>query len=260
MPERIWVYLALVAVLLLTGAFLMYYRIRTIRLLGCSVIGLWVCVFFLAVLLAEFILPAPQYYINARDARYGGSLNEILEREVRNSGITYEEGSFRILESDSMHLNHLFLCSYRVAGGDELRIFRFEKNIFGNMKPAEFFTEAIPQDGNPNNFYRDIIEDGIFGTYLVTAGYAPEGTVLESRVANGFHIDALHLQGYFLIGELAYETWKKYALQFAAYFLIPLIFRIFKKRHGSERFYSGWKKGEKFIQIQYEEKEDNSEI
>ncbi len=260
MPEQIWVYLALIAALLLTGVFFMHYRIRTIRLLGCSIIGLWGCVFFLTVLLAEFILPAPQYYINSRDAKYGGSLNEILEREVRNSGISYEEGSFRILDSGSMHLNHLFLCSYRVADRDELCVFRFEKNIFGNMKPAESFAETIPQDGNPDHFYRDIIEDGFFGTYFVTAGYAPENTVWKGSASSGFHIDAIHLQGYFLLVELAYETWKEYTLRFAIYFLIPLISRIFNKRHESGRFYTGWKKGEKVLQIQYEDKEDNAEI
>ncbi|HWR23135.1 MAG TPA: hypothetical protein VN366_06590 [Feifaniaceae bacterium] len=254
MPARIWVYLAWLVILLLTIPFYKKYRVRTMRLLGCSVIGLWVCVFSLAVLLGEFVLPAPQYYISARDARYGGSLNEILEREARNSGIAYEEGSFRILESGSMHLNHLFLCSYRVAGRDELRIFRLEKNIFGNMKPAEPFAETVPQDGNPDHFYRDIVEDGFFGTYLVTAGYAPEGTVWNGRVADAFYFDAIHLQGHFLVMELANEKWKLDVLQFAILFLIALIPRVFNKKYEPERFYTGWKKGEKLFQMQCEDK------
>ena len=258
MPAWIWVCLALAAILLLTIPFVKKYRIRTVRLLGCSILGLWFCAFALTILLGEFILPAPQYYINSRDSRYGGNLNEILEREARNSGIAYEEGSFRILESGSMHLNHLFLCSYRVAGRDELRIFRFEKNIFGNMKPAESFAETIPQNGNPDHFYRDIVEDGFFGTYLVTAGYAPEGTVWNGSVVNGFRIDAIHLQGYFLVVELANEKWKLDVLQFAILFLIALIPRIFNKKYEPEKFYTGWKKGEKLLQIQYEDKENNT--
>ena len=229
------------------------FRIRSIRLLGCDVTGLWLCLFFLAVLLVEFILPAPQYYINARDPRYGSNLNKILEQEALNAGIDYEEGSFRILESRSLHLQHLFLCSYRVDGSDEARIFHLEKNIFGNMKPAEPFLNAqpIPQDGDPEHFYRSFVNDGFFGTYLVTAGYAPADTVWDGRVVNGFYIEAIHLQGHFLIVELIEESWKKSAVRLLLYFLILLIGRIFHKKYKAEKFYTGWKKGDKLFQIRF---------
>lgn len=235
-----------------------------IRVFGCELFRLLIIVIFLSMMIFAIILPMPQYYIKHQD--YMGaydyepgsrpSLNRILEEEAQKSGIRYDKGSFEILDSHGMSFNHLFLCSYRINGTQEVRIFHFEKNIFGNMKPKYPLSQSyiIPKSADEDDFYRAYVEDGIFGGYLLTAGYASETTVLKNYKLNHFRVDQVHPSNYFMWIELVHEPWKTELVKFILTFLFILVLGTFLNRYRKPvKFYSGWRKGDKIFQRRIEE-------
>lgn len=235
---------------------------KTIRFFGFELFRLLTVVLLISLLAAVFILPIPQYYIKGNgmlpssDEAAAFSLNKILEREAKKAGIEFDEGSFQILDSYGMNLHHLFLCSYRVDGGEDVRVFQFEKNIFGNMKPREPLNKSyiLQKSSNVDDYYHDYISDGIFGGYLVTAGYAAKNTVLKNYQLNHFYIEQLHPSGYFLWVELADTPWKKYLIQLSLLMAIVLIRNLVmgqkgRTAHMNTAFYSRWSPGQNVLQF-----------
>ena len=244
--------------------FLAFYMVkilglRTMRVFGIELFGFLLIVLILTLITIEIVLVMPQYYIKHQafsdnfEPRSKFSLNRILEHEVKKAGIDFDDGSFEILDSHGMSFNHLFLCSYRINGKEEVRILPFEKNIFGDMKPKYPLSETynmIPQSNNRDDYYYDYVEDGILGGYLVTAGYASENTVVENYQLNHFYIDQIHPSNYFLWVELVKEPWKSELAKFALILLGGyLVSYLNSKNRVPIKFYSRWRKGDKIFQV-----------
>ena len=244
---------------------------RTIRFLGFELFRLMIVISLISVFIVVFVLPMPQYEIKgsgrfstADDSSF--SLNKILERKAKSSGIRFDAGSFRILDSYGMNLHHLFLCSYQVDGKETVRVFQFEKNIFGNMKPQGSLRQApiLTRSENENDYYRNYISDGIFGGYLVTAGYAGEDTVLKNYRLNHFYMEQLHPSGYFLWIELVDTPWKKFLIQFLLVFAIILIRDLVLRQNNKTArehtaFYTRWSPGQKFFELIEEQPDHDCE-
>lgn len=239
------------------------YRVKIIfiRVFGFELSTVLIYIFILIYLIGEFILPMPQYYIKhqdnkeiVRDLRF--SLNKILEEEVLKSEINFDAGSFKIINSQGMNFNHLFLCSYQINGKEEVRVFIFEKNILGNMKPKYPFggTNIISKDNDDNDFYKTYVNDGILGEYMIIAGFASEEMVLEDYRLNNFIIEEVHPFNYFMWVELVSEPWK---LQFV--WLIKVVIsgfilgKICNKNLKPIKFYYKWKKGDAIFKCIKEE-------
>lgn len=219
-----------------------------IRVFGFEVIGLLVYLLVLIFIIGEFIIPMPQYYIKHREAKEV-TLNEIIEKEVLNSGIKFDDRSFKILDSHGMHFNHLFLCSYEIDGIEEVRFLHFEKNIFGNMKPKYPLNgdNKIPAKSSRDDFYHAYVKDGIFAGYLVVAGFDAPSSELIFGLSK-YRIEAIHQKGYFMWVEMAKEPWKSELIKFFLYgALVYIISRWQNDKIQPIKFYIKWKKGDKII-------------
>lgn len=253
-----WFCLIFIILLSVFSILFLTMEIQAVRVFGFELLRSLLLCFFIIIVTVEIILPIPQYDIKHQpffassepDSKF--SLNRILENEAEESGIRFDPGSFKILDSQGMNFHHLFLCEYQINGKEEVRVFEFQKNFFGNMKPAYPLSEAyiIPKFGNSDDFYHDYIEDGIFGGYLVTAGYASENTALERHELNRFHMDQLHPSGYFMWIELVDEPWKSELWKFA-FFLIAILLgnRFRRKNRLPQKFYTQWRAGDKIFQV-----------
>lgn len=175
----VYIYIASLFTIVLLKILCNIKGIKVVRVFGFELFVSLLMSLCLLVIIMQFILPIPQYYIkqqgkidrNAYIAEY--SLNKILEDEAHKAGIQLDKGTFKIIESYGLNFNHLFLCTYQVNGEEEARLFHFEKNIFGNMKPKYTLSEStnlIKKSKDNNDYYSDYFEDGIFGGYLLTAG------------------------------------------------------------------------------------------
>jgi hypothetical protein len=254
-----WIYLLIFISLILLLLIYNFGKVKVIRVFGCELLGILLCILALTLLIGEILVPMPQYYIKHQgymsmdtSDRNKFSLNKILEKEALKSGIQFDPGSFRILDSHGMHFNHLFLCSYQVDGKEEVRVVQFEKNIFGNMRPKCPFNEAyiIPRDGNNDTFYRVYVRDGIFGGYLVTAGFASEDTVLENYQLNNFRMEKIHPSpNYFMWVELVSEPWKFELIKVILLAIFIFISgKIVNQNREPIKFYSKWRIGDKIFQ------------
>lgn len=251
----LWIYILFL--MFLAFSILRIIGLRTIRIFGLELFRFLLIVFLLTLITAEIILPIPQYYIKHQafsdnfEPSSKFSLNRILEHEVKDAYIQHDEGSFKILDSHGMSFNHLFLCSYRTGGKEKVRIFHFEKNIFGDMKPKYPLSESyvIPESDNRDGYYNDYVEDGILGGYLVTAGYAAQNTVVENYQLNHFRMDQIHPSNYFLWVELVKEPWKSGLTRFAMMlFAVFLVSYLNYKNRVPAKFYCRWRKGDKIFQ------------
>ena len=255
-----WIYLLILLSMVLLPMIYKFREIKVIRVFGCELYTILTFALVFTLIIGEIILPMPQYYIKHRgymstdtSDRNKFSLNKILEEEALKSGIEFDTGSFKIIDSHGMHFNHLFLCSYQRKGKEEVRVFRCEKNIFGNMKPKYPFNEAyiIPRDGNDDTFYRAYVRDGIFGGYLVTAGFSSENTVLENYQLNNFRMEKIHPSpNYFMWVELVQEPWKFELIKVISLAIFIFISGKIVNRNNAEpiKFYSKWRIGDKIFQ------------
>jgi len=230
-----------------------------VRVFGCSLLHILLCLLVLALLLGQIILPMPSYYIKHQDntrtdassmnAKF--SLNKILEEEAEKSGIEFDKGSFKVIDSYDMNFNKLFLYSYQIEGKEQARIFQFEKNIFGNMRPKYSFKDAYitPEDGKNDSPYHVFVKDGIFGEYIIIAGYATEMTALENYELSDFIVDALHPSNYFMVVELIRQPWKSQLVEIILLTILGSIIGMFRKKARRPiKFYCKWQKGDKIIQ------------
>lgn len=202
--------------------------------------------------LGEILLPIPQYYIK-HSKNKEVSLNEVLEEELLRAGVEFDKGSFNILESQGMHFNHLFLCSYDMEGKEEARFIHLEKNIFGNMKPKnplEKEFNIISKSNNPKDYYNSYVADGSFAGYLVTVGYGDKSSEAISYDLNKYKISKSPQEGYFMWVEMARETWKLNLIKFALYGgLLFILSKFQNKKKEPVKIYSRWEKGDKIFRL-----------
>lgn len=224
--------------------------IKVVRIFGFELISLLFCLLAALFIIGEVLLPAPQYYI-----KHGISneltLNKILEQETIKSGIKFDGGSFRILDSHGMHFNHLFLCSYEIDGIEEVRIFHFEKNIFGNMKPKYPLNgnNVIMKSNNWDDFYCSNVKDGIFADYALTAGFGTPKSESIYRI-NKYTMDGIQPSGYFMWIEMTRETWKFELMKIGLYAGVVYIMSKFQtEKREPIKFYRKWEKGDKIIEV-----------
>lgn len=259
------VYVYITMILLMVAVVIIYkaLKIKVIRVFGFELICILIVIFFVTLIMGEIVLPMPQYYIkhNSNAYSYGDngkySLNRILEEETLKSGIKFDQGSFKIIDSHGMNFVHLFLCSYQSNGKEVVRIFEFEKNIFGNMKPKYPLSKSyniISKSANSDDYYQDYVRDGLFGGYLLTAGYAPGNTEAESYGLHTFTIDIHHPSNYFLWMELVDQPWKTFLAKFATISILSSIYyNRYKQKREPVKFYSRWRAGDKIVQCFWEE-------
>ncbi|MGN9163794.1 hypothetical protein ACTNDY_00720 [Tissierellaceae bacterium HCP3S3_D8] len=254
----VWIY---ISILLLILIFSIIYRLRdikAIRVFGLELIGLLFSMFFLMAIVGEIFLPMPQYYIKhgrnkvieGRDTVEEITLNEILEEEILKSGIEFDDKSLKILDSHGMHFNHLFLCSYKIEGEEEVRIFHFKKNIFGNMKPKYPLNQAyiISKENNGYDFYHSYVKDGIFAGYLVTAGFGSSSSKLINYKLNKYVMEKIEPDGYFMWIEMVKEPWKSMLVKWILYAaLIFIVNRFQNEKREPVRFYSRWRRGDRIF-------------
>lgn len=244
----LWI-LGLILLILLVISFIYHIKGIIIRFFGFELTRVLICLVVLALVIGEIILPMPSYYIkhqsgNSTDGR--PTFNQILEGEVQKAGIRYDEGSFKIMDSRGMNFNHLFLGSYQIDGQEEARVFHFEKNIFGNMRPKYSFDEApiISKD----NSYRTTVQDGVFGIYMVTVGFASEEKVLRKYILNNFRVDETHQNNYFMWVDLIRQPWKSLVLAIMVSVFFSMIGDFIRRDRKPIKFYCRWQKGSRIFQ------------
>lgn len=247
------IYLIILLFILVLSIIYKINDIKSIKIFGFELSFILLSTLLLTFLLGEFILPIPQYYIKHQPSdtsmtKEENSLNNILEEEALKSGIDFDSGSFEINDSYGTHFNHLFLCSYEINGLEEVRLFHFEKNIFGNMKPKHSLNDAFIITKEDNDFYQTYMEDSILGGYLVTAGFASESTILKNYQLNQFRMGQLHPTSYFLWVELVREPWKSELVKFMLLFLLLLFINRNRDYRKPIKFYCKWRKGDRIFQ------------
>lgn len=265
-----WIYLLILLSIILLPIIYKLKEIKVIRVLGCELFTILLFALVFTLIIGEVILPMPQYYIKHQgymstddSDKSKFSLNKILEEEALKSGIEFDAGSFKIIDSHGMHFNHLFLCSYEKDGKQEVRVFHLRKSIFGNMRPKYPFNETyiIPKDSDDDAFYRTYVEDGIFGGYLVTAGFASENTVLENYQLNNFRMEKIHPStNYFMWVELVREPWRSELIKIMLLTTFILASgKIVNRNPEPIKFYSKWRMGDKIFQCIKEDDDLNLE-
>ena len=256
----IWIYISILLLILISQIFYRVKDIKVIRVFGFELIGLLFYLLVLILIIGEVFLPMPKYYIKHGRGEFVGdsniireiTLNEILQEEILKSGIEFDDGSFRILDSHGMHFNHLFLCSYEIDGEEEARIFHLEKNIFGNMKPKRPLNESyiIPKSNNWDDFYHSYFEDGIFAGYRVVAGFGSPPSTVVNYTLNKYTMERIHPRGYFMWIEMVREPWKSISIKIILYTIfLTIINRFQNKKRESIKFYSKWRKGNRIFSI-----------
>lgn len=112
-----WIYLLILLSIILLPIIYKFKEIKVIRAFGCELFTILLCALVFTLIIGEVILPMPQYYIKHQgymstddSHKRKFSLNKILEEEALKSGIEFDAGSFKIIDSQGMHFNHLFLC------------------------------------------------------------------------------------------------------------------------------------------------------
>ncbi|OEF96173.1 hypothetical protein [Desulfuribacillus alkaliarsenatis] len=243
----IWI-LSLILLIMLVITIIYHVKGINIRIFGFELIIIFICIAMLVIFIGGVILPMPSYYIKDQSSisEEGKlSFNEILEKEIQKSGIEFDSGSFKIMDSYGMNFNHLFVGSYRVNEKEEARVFHFEKNVFGDMRPKYPFDEAplIPID----NSYRTTIRDGIFGIYMVSVGFNSEESVLIRYLSNGLRVNETHQNKYFISVDLVSQPWK-YGIITLLIIVGSNIIQDFRGRKPIQ-VYSKWQKGDDIFQV-----------
>lgn len=189
-----WYLIFLVTMLILS---LVYYakNIKDIKIFRISLPILIAVIFALIILAEQFILPLNSYYIKAKDEIY---IERIIMNEMSKSGINYDTGSFKIINSFIGKYHQLYLCKYENDGVEEVRLFDFRQNIFGHLKPAHDFSKSKIIDKDYHSFR--FVNDG-FASYYVTYGHAEGESIYEDLGVGKFKIGNLNPEGYFILVE-----------------------------------------------------------
>lgn len=261
----VWIYIFIPLLILIFHVFCKVKDIKSIRVFGLE---LRILLFFLLVLLliiGEVFLPMPQYYIkhklsrNLNGINRGLTLNEIVEVEVLNSGIEFDDDSFRVLDSYGMHFNHLFLVSYEIDEKEEVRLLHFEKNIFGNMKPKYALDDGnniISEKDNGDDSYNTYFEDGIFAGYLVAAGFGNDQSQEITIRLDKYRIARTPPKGYFMWIDMVKEPWKSLLVKILIYTTITFtVSRFQNNKIEPIKFYNQWEKGDDVFKCTYQSKE-----
>ena len=241
----LWIYGLIVLLIIVVLLYYRYKDIELVRVFGFDLIKLLFLSLLLILLLGEEVLPMPGYYIKARKET---SLNQILEEETLKAGIEFEGESFKILDSYGMHFNHLFLASYELEGEEEVRFYHFKKNILGNMKPESFIEDyhIIKKSSEEDNYFNSYVPDGLFGGYLVTAGYGDEDSEPRSYGLGKYRITKTPEEGYFLWVEMAVDNLLK-ILILSLIFILVLIYE--RKNKRTRSFYKKWNRDDGIVEI-----------
>lgn len=247
-----------IILLIIIGLIYKRKKIKSIKLFNIDIIYLALIGFCLHMFTVNFILPIPSYYIKAKDEFI---MEEIIEREMIDSGIEFDRRSLRIINSFLGKSNQLYLSRYENDGIEEARMFDFKQNFLGNLKPSRDFnlSAIILREDNEdpdlhNSGYR-LIREGI-ATYFVSYGYGSEPIFKDAEISD-FRINSLNPEGYYLTVERINNTNQLFA--FIIYSLSLLLIAILAhKAEKKKEFYTVVKiQGKKrdVLVIEYFEKE-----
>ena len=244
------IYYIVIAALIIIGLILKKKMIKDIKFFNFSFITVFIVIYITMIIIKEFIIPIPTYYIKAKDELF---IETIIKNEMRRSNIEYDPGTIEVVNQFIGKYNQLYLSKYEVNGVEEARMFDFKQNIFGNLKPSNDFSKSkvilksVKDDGF--NFRR--IGDG-FARFFIYYGYANNSEVFNSYWVNKYNKVSLNPESYYMIIERTDGFYLLYLLIYSIIFLI-IINRKTKEENKKETYrvtVLSWKKL-KILEVEY---------
>lgn len=185
--------------------------IKAIKIVKIDLIYITALVFFLLYFIIFHLVPINSYYIkeeNYSSAEFSSPslmTDRIIEDEMDINDISYDEGSLRIMGAFEGKTKLIFMTQYTNQGKKEVKIFEFDRNIFGNLKPSIDFKDLKTiEESEEDSIYGSVINDGL-AQFLVNFGFqnynpdivglSPEGYFFYSE-----RIDRWKLTDFLLIG------------------------------------------------------------
>lgn len=203
-------------------------KIKDIKFHKISIITIMGAIYISTIIIVEFIVPLPSYYIKPNDYRY---IENIIEDEMTNSNIIHDKDTVKIRNQFIGKYNQLYLCTYEINGQEEARMFDFKVNIFGNMKPKHDFSESevvLKDELDDGRNYR-IIADGIPAFYI-RYGYANNPEEFKDGRVGKFVVEKINPDEYYLLAKRD-DDWSAFQLRYGFIFIaLFIIYKLEKKR------------------------------
>lgn len=198
-------------------------KIKDVKIFNVSIVSVFIFIYLTIIIIVEFILPIPTYYINPKEELY---IETIIENEMTRSNIEFDKGSLEIVNNFHGKYNQLYFSKYEVNGLEEARMFDFKQNIFGNLKPSHDFSESkiILKSGKDNDLNFRGIGDGL-ASFFISYGYNNSGERFEGYVVNKHNIMDLNPESYYLIVERV----DGHGLLFLLLYIILFVIIIYKR-------------------------------
>lgn len=195
-------------------------KIKDIKIFNLSVPYTILLTWLLVVVIVDYVIPLPTYYIKDKNEKY---IENVIETEMTNSNIIYDKDTVKVVDQFIGKFNQLYFCSYEVDGKEEARMFDFKANIFGDLKPKYDFSKS-------KVILKDEIDDGMnfrrFGddisAFHTAYGYANNPEVLANKTFGNFVVKSINLESYYLYTERI-DAWSPLALKLLIYGSIALI-------------------------------------
>lgn len=220
--------LVFIVSIFIVGFILKGKKIKDVKIFKISIITIMGIVYISAIIIVEFIIPLPTYYIKPKDYRY---IENIIEDEMTKSNIIHDKDSVKIRDQFIGKYNQLYLTSYEVDGQEEARMFDFKVNIFGNLKPKHDFSESaiiLKDELDDGRNYR-IIADGIPAFYI-EYGYANNPEEFKNRGVGEFVVGSINPDEYYLLAKRD-DDWSPIQLRFGILFIaLFVMYKMEKKR------------------------------
>lgn len=192
-------YFIIIAALVIMGLIFKKKNIKDIKLFNFSFSTVFILIYIITIIIIEFIIPIPTYYIKAKDEPY---IETIIKNEMIRSNIKYDTGTIEVVNQFIGKYNQLYLSKYEVNGVEQARMFDFKQNIFGNLKPSHDFSESkvILKSEKDDGFNFRRIGDG-FAKFFIHYGYANNLENFDSYWVNKYNKVSLNPESYYMIIE-----------------------------------------------------------
>lgn len=203
-------------------------NIKDIKFYKISIITIMVIVYISVLIIVEFVVPIPTYYIKAKDSY--GYIEDVIQEEMIKSNIDHDKASLKVVNQFIGKYNQLYLSSYEVNGEEEARMFDFKVNIFGNLKPSHEFSESkviLKEELDDGSNYR-IITDGMSAFYI-RYGYANNPEQFKNRGVGEFVVRSINPEGYYMLARRN-DDWSPFGWELIIWAIGLLIIRLKEKK------------------------------
>lgn len=189
----------LIVIIVIIGFIFKKKKIKDIKILKISFSIIFIILYVGSILLIEFIIPIPSYYIKAKNETY---IENIIEKEMTKSNIEYDSGTLKVVNQFFGKYNQLYFGQYENEGIEEARMFDFKVNIFGNLKPSHDFSESEiiskTKEDDTMNFRR--FREGL-AAFSISYGYANNPEEFKNYGVNKYNSVDLNPESYYFIVE-----------------------------------------------------------